>query len=148
MAQPIKYPPNTIHLGGEKVEVGDVAAGAAITPGMLLERYNSSGTPLFRPVQTLGIPCRTFALNQSMFNLGVDDTYGIGSTVEAGIGSPGSTWWALIASGGNVANGALLEVKVGGLVGAVTTGTAIARAAESKDNSAGPANARIRIELI
>lgn len=148
MAQPIKYPPNTIHLGGEKVEVGDVAAGAAITPGLFLERYNSSGTPLYRPVNTLGVRCNTIALNQSMMNLGVDDQYAIGSTVEAGIGAPGSTWWALIASGGNVANGDLLEVKAGGKVGAVTTGTAVARALESKNNSAGPGDARIRIELI
>lgn len=147
--QPTKFPPRTIHLGGEQTVVNDVAAGVAITPGMLVERYTAAGgVPLFRPNTQTDKAGSSYALNQSMINLGVDDAYAIGDLVEVGIGQKGATYWALVASGANVANGALLGNAGNGKLKAVGAGIAIAIAVESKDNSAGPGDARIRVEVI
>lgn len=147
MGQPTKFPPNTIHTGGPKIEVNDVAAGGAITPGMLIERYNSTGTPLFRAHSVAGGAGSTYALNQSMLNKGVDDPYAIGDLVEAAVLQKGSTAWALIASGANIANGDPLSSNANGTLKAAS-GTTIAIALESKNNSAGPGNARIRVEVV
>lgn len=146
----VKYPPNTIYLSGDKpgmVEVNDVAAGVSILPGMLLERYNSSGTPLYKPHSAAGKGSQTYALNQSMLNKGVSDAYAIGDLVEAGIGAPGSTWWARLASGQNVVNGAKLTSNGAGYLRAVAAGEiACAQAIESMDASA--AAKMIRVEVI
>lgn len=154
----VKYPPNTIHLGGDTTIVNDVAAGVAIVPGMLIERYNSSGTPLFRPnttVTAIGVS-PTFALNQSMLNKGVGlpapgvaaDAYAIGDLVEAAIGHKGSTFWALVATAAPaIVIGDKLESAGDGTLRKWTTGTPIALALEPLTNVTG-ANARLRAEVL
>lgn len=142
-----KYPPNTIWLGGPRVEIGDVAASESITPGMLVERINSSGTPQFRKHATAGGRANAYATDQSMLNKGVDDVYAAGDLMEVTVGDHGTTIWALIASGQNLANGAALESAGNGTLRALASGVQIAHAVESKNNSAGPANARCRIEV-
>lgn len=154
----VKYPPNTIHLGGDVTIVNDVAAGVAIVPGMLVERYNSSGTPLYRPCLTttaIGVSA-SFALNQSMLNKGVGlpapgvaaDAYAIGDLVEVAIGHKGSTFWALVATAAPaIVNGDKLESAGDGTLRKWTTGTPIAQALESLTNVSG-ANARLRAEVL
>lgn len=152
-----RYAPNTIHLGGDKTEVGDIPAGVAIVPGMLIERYLNT-TAMFRPctiTTALGVAA-IFALNQSMLNKGcglpapgvAGDAYAIGDLVEAGIGHKGSTWWALVAdSAPAIAIGDKLESAGNGTLRKFTTGTPIAVALEALTNVSG-ANARLKVEVI
>lgn len=142
----VKYPPNTIWLGGGMVVVNDVAAGAAFNPGHLIERYNSSGTPLFRKHSTaLLAAVPIFALNQSMLNKGVDDAYGVGDLVEAGIMQSGSLVWALIGVLTVVA-GDKLESAGNGTLRLATTGVVIGVAAEGKVGASG--ETRLRVEIV
>lgn len=134
----VKYPPRTAHLGGPKVEVNDVAAGGAgILPGMLIERYNSSGVPLWKLHSVAGGDCKTFALNQSMINKGMDDAYAVGDLVEAAIGAGGTTFWGRIATGQNITNGQKLESAGNGTLRALAAGIAVALALESMDATGG-----------
>jgi hypothetical protein len=144
-----RYDPNTIWLGGNVTQVGDVVASEAITPGHLVERFNSSGTAKFRKCTLVtGATLPAFALNQSMLNKGVDDAYASGDLVEVAIGSKGATFWAIIASGQNIVAGARLESAGNGTLRALASGVAIAQAVRGVDNSAGPGDARIPVEVI
>lgn len=144
-----KYPPNTIFLGGEMTEVGDVAASEAITPGMLIERFSSAGTPKFRKHSTAGgaaVP--TFLRNSSMLNKGIDDAVAAGDTVEAFIGTAGCAVYAIIASGQNIAAGNFLESAGNGKLRVYAAGVRLAQALEDVNNTAGPSDARIRVEVL
>lgn len=152
----VRYPPNTIHLGGETTQVGDIPAGVAIVPGMLIERYLNT-TAMYRPctiTTALGVAA-IFALNQSMMNKGVGlpsgvaaDNYAVGDLVEAAIGHKGSTFWALVAdSAPAIAIGDKLESAGNGTLRKFTTGTPIAVALEALTNTSG-ANSRLKIEVI
>ena len=142
----VKYPPNTIWLGGGMVVVNDVAAGAAITPGHLIERYNSSGTALYRKHSGAALSAvPIFALNQSMLNKGVDDVYNTGDLVEAGIFQSGSLVWALIGVL-TVVQGDRLESAGNGTLRILTAGFPIAVAAEGKVGASG--ETRVRVEIL
>jgi len=142
-----KQNPRTIHLGGRIVEVNDVAASVAITPGMLLLRLSSSGTPKYKPHDSASIEAvPVVALNPSMLNKGIDDQYAIGDLVEAAVGEKGATFYMLIPSGANIAAGAMLESNGDGKLKAGTTHP-IFSALEDVNNSAGPGDARIRVEV-
>lgn len=152
----VKYAPNTVWLAGGGDQIGDIPAGVAIVPGMLIERYLNT-TAMFRPctiVTALGVS-PTFALNQSMLNKGVGlpsgvaaDNYAIGDLVEAVIGKSGTTIWALVATAAPaIAIGDKLESAGDGTVRKFTTGTPIALALEALTNVSG-ANARLRLEVI
>lgn len=100
--------PATIFLGGDQTQVGDLAAAAVITPGHLVER-DDVGNIIRWKVATADIAGPpAVALNQSMLNKEVDDTYAVGDLVEASIGHKGAAYWMLIASGQNIAAGDLL----------------------------------------
>src|ERR1017187_302915 len=104
--------PNTIWLGGTRpIEVGDLAAGVAICPGMIIESYVPSGTiNRVRPHATGSVATApNFAVEQSMVNKGVNDGYAINDLVQSKIGQRGSTFWAIITSGQNIAAGTKLE---------------------------------------
>lgn len=139
--------PNTIHLGGPKTVVNDLAASESITPGMMIERFASGTTNRWRKSTLTGLVNKAYALDHPMANKGVDDAYAAGDLVEAMIATAGTTVWALIASGGNVAFGAPLSDAGNGKVKAAS-GVTTAFALEKIDNSAGPGDARIRIEVV
>ena len=161
--------PNTIHLSGEAIEVGDLAAGVKICPGMLVERYNPSGTIIrARPHATASVATApNFAVEQSELNQGVNDGYAINDLVRSKIGTRGATFWALIPSGQNITAGQKLESNGDGTLKAYATlGAALVSAVESVNNTtgaAGPVNpppqtgsttalpvgaARIRVEVL
>jgi hypothetical protein len=145
-----KYPPNTVWLGGRCTIVNDLPASETIRPGMLVERFDSGGgVAKYRKHATAAVATPlALALDQSMLNKGVDDDYAAGDLVEVGILDAGGTGWALIASGQNIAAGAKLESAGNGTFRVLAAGVAIATAMESVNNTAGPANARLRIEAI
>jgi len=138
--------PNTVWLGGQGTEVNDVFAGAAITPGHLIQRYNSSGMKL-RKHATAGAAGAMYALNQSMQNKGLSDAYAAGDLVEAVIFQRGASVYAFIASGNNIANGDALTSNGDGSLKAAGSGVVIAYALEAVDNSAGATAVRLRAEV-
>lgn len=143
-----RYDPNTIFLGGTRTQVNDLAAGAAITPGHLIERYVPSGSiNRWRKHATAGgATAAAVATNQSMINKGVDDDYAAGDLVEASILGKGATAWMLIASGQNIAFGQKLESAGDGTLRALASGTALFTAIESKPTVT--VLTRIRVEAI
>lgn len=138
--------PNTIHLSGSATEIGDLEAGVAICPGMIIERYNPSGTIIrCRPHATASVATSTiFAVEQSELNQGVNDGYAIKDLVRAKHINPDGTAWALIASGQNITAGQKMESAGDGTLKAYATlGAAICYALESVNNTngnAGPTN--------
>ncbi len=137
--------PNKIHLGGEVTEVNDLSASEAITPGMLVERFNNAGVHRFRKHATAGGDTgRQIALDQSMLNKGVDDAYAAGDLVQVAVGMPGATFWGLIGSDTIVA-GDKLESAGNGLLRKIASGTALFIALENKTVTA---QSRIRIETL
>jgi len=142
-----RYSPNTVYLGGDRIQVNDLAASEAITPGHLIERFNSAGVIRWRKHATAaGDTGRAVATNQSMMNLGVDDNYAAGNLVEASIGRGGSTFWMLIASGQDIAAGVKLESAGNGTLRALAAGTALFVALENKPSVT--VLTRIRVETI
>ena len=140
--------PNTVYLGGPRTVINDLAANEVITPGMLVERYTSSGKLRLRKHATIGGPGTQFATDQHMLNKGVDDTYAVNDLCETVVGAPGTAVWALLLSGQNVAFGIKLEsAGTGALRSATTTGAQTFRTLEAVDNSAGVTSARIRVEV-
>jgi hypothetical protein len=120
---------------------------APVTPGMMLE-YATATTVL--PHSTAGaLPAPLmFAVEMSVDGRGIDDKYDeAGEAVPHQTGLPGEEFYALLATGQNIAAGALLTSDGAGCFKA-NNGTAVARALESVNNSAGTAPARIRVEVL
>lgn len=142
--------PNRIHLAGEVTIVNDKLAGGAITPGMLVERYDyGSGVSRFRAHSSAGgSGQRAVALDQPELNRTVDNAYATGDLVDVAILPPGSTAWMLIPSGQNIATGTNLESAGNGKLRAYSSGVKLFQATESVNNSAGPSDARIRVEAL
>lgn len=146
-----RQPPRTIWLGGTANPIieNTLVAGVAITPGHLLLRYVNSGVVSYKPHDAASAAApAVVALNASMLNHGVDDAYAVGDLVEAQAGQKGDKFWMLLASGQNVAAGAMLESNGDGTLKAGTTHPLFA-ALESINNSGGlNVPTRIRVEVV
>lgn len=139
--------PGTIWLGGPRTEIGDLAASETITPGQLVDRFNSSGVIRWRKHATAGGACaKAVATEQSMLNRSVDATYLVGDLMEVSIGAGGSTFWMYIASGQNIAAGNKLESAGDGTLRILASGTALFSALENKANVT--TLTRIRVEAL
>lgn len=139
--------PRKIHLGGPKVAVNVHHCTEAITPGMLVMRHVSSGIKVKKSTRT-GLKNTMFAVEASMLNTAYDVDYASGDLVECIVGAPGTSVYAIIASGANIAAGARLTDAGNGKLKAVGSDTPCCEALESVDNSAGPGDARIRVECV
>lgn len=137
--------PNTIFLGGDRTQVGDLAGSGVITPGHLVERFNSAGVIRWRVATTdiAGEPA--VATDQTMVNKGVDDNYASGDLLEVSILHKGATAWMFIASGQNVNAGDLLGSAGGGTL---KTGATVARFIASENKPTVTVLTRIRVEAI
>lgn len=142
-----RYDPNTVYLSGDKVIDNDHACSEAVTPGHLVELFNNAGVIRYRKHSAAGgnTP-RAVALPHHMANKGVDDAYAANDLIEVAIGSPGSTWWMLIASGENITAGQNLESAGDGSLRAIASGTALYSAMENSAPSG--AARRLRVEQI
>lgn len=136
------YAANVIHLAGNIVRVNDLATSVAATPGHALAR--SGGAYGFHAAAAAG-PL-TLALDAPEMNKGIADAYAINDLVEAGIFPGGSTGLAWLASGQNVADGAVLESAGSGKLRALAAGVPLARAIEAINATTG--DARIRVEAV
>lgn len=135
--------PNTIFLGGDRTQIGDLAVSEAITPGMGVERFNSGGVIRFRKA-TAALAGILVATEQSMLNKGVDDDYAANDLAEVSALHKGATAWMLIASGQNIAAGNALEHAGNGTLRILASGVAVATALENKPSVT--ALTRIRVE--
>ena len=142
--------PTQIYLGGPGYQlIDDLAASAAVTPGYLIERHNDSGVLKWRAHATAGgAGAAAFALDRSEVNKGITDAYAAGDIVKAAIAAPGDVFYAILPSGQNITQGALLESAGNGTLRVLNSGEAIAQALETVNNSAGPSTARIRVEAL
>jgi len=140
-----KQNPNTVWLGGPGTVVNDLAAAEAITPGHLIEFYNNGGVVRFRKHTATSLAGSTYATEQSMLNKAVDDAYAANDLVEAVVGAPGTTIWALIASGQTIVAGNSLESAGNGTLKVYASGVKIATALEAKTATA---LTRIRVEVV
>jgi hypothetical protein len=141
-----RYDPNTIFLGGERTQIGDIAAEEVITPGHLVERHNAAGVIRFRKATAAVDTGKLVATNQSMLNKGVDDTYAIGDLMEVSALHTGATAWMLIASGQNIAAGDRLESAGDGTLRKLASGVAQFSALENKPTVT--TLTRIRVEAL
>ena len=137
--------PNRILLGGDATFVNDLAASATLTPGHLLERFNNSGVIRLRvaTADVAGPPL--VALDQSMNNKSVDDTYAANDLVEAAVLHKGATAWMLIASGQTVNAGTLLGSAGDGTL---KTGATVARFTAIENKGAVVVLTRVRVEAL
>lgn len=152
-----KRSPNTIYLGGGHgpggeggyTLVNDLVAIETITPGMLLEPHDDSGTSKWGVHDSVDDATvqPIIAMEQSEMNLTVDDNYAAGDLVKAAYGMPGSLWWMIVASGVTVANEGLLQSNGAGKLKALATGVARFRAKESSGGALA-ADTRMRVEVI
>ena len=139
--------PNCIFLGGQRVQVNDLAASETITPGHLVDRFNSGGVIRWRKHATASIAVvPAFATEHSMANKGVDDNYLVNDLVEVSVCEPGAVVWAFIASGQNIVAGNKLESAGDGTLKIFSAGIVIASALENKPNVA--VQTRIRVETL
>jgi len=142
-------PPNTIFLGGKRTTVNDLAAGVAIVPGMLIEKYVPSGViNRVRPHATASVATEFLvALDAPMLGKGVDDSYAVADLVDAAVGHPGSEFWMIIKSGQSISFGGKLESAGDGSLKAFNTGIVLAEARETKV-AASTGNTRIRVVVV
>lgn len=137
--------PATIFLGGDRIQVGDLAVSEVLTPGMGVERFNSGGVIRWRKATTDVANPPAVITNQSMLNKGVSDTYAIGDLAEVSILSKGASAWMLIASGQNIAAGTKLGNAGDGTLKAGAT-VALYSALENKPTVT--VQTRIRVEAL
>lgn len=140
-----RYNPNTIFLGGDRTQVNDLAVSEALTPGMLVERFNSGGVIRWRKATTDVAGPPAVITNQSMLNRGVDDDYAAGDLAEVSILHKGATAWMFISSGQNVAAGELLGSAGDGTL---KTGATVARFTALENKPSVTTLTRIRVEAL
>jgi hypothetical protein len=125
----------------------------SITPGMLLEYHNDSGTLKWGVHDAAAdVQSVVVALDQTHLNKGVDDAYAAGDLVMAGALRPGAVFWGLIPSGQNISPAAKLQSNGDGKLKAATADTAAAGVAAfvALETSGGAVtvDTRIRVEVI
>lgn len=143
--------PNTIFLGGDKTIVNDLACAVAVTPGMLVERFNNGGIIRWRPATTNGLATPpAVALEHAMANKGVDDAYAINDLVEVAILHKGAAAWMLLASGQVIVAGDLLGDNGSAVAGTLkkTPTVTIFTALENKPAPQSTAYVRCRVEAL
>jgi hypothetical protein len=143
-----RYNPNTIFLGGQRIQVNDLACSEAITPGHLIDSFNNAGVMRWRKHASASIAVAvTVATEMAMMNKGVDDAYAAGDLVEASVLMPGATAWMFIASGQTIVHGNKMESAGDGTLKVFGTGVVLVKALENK-TAAFTGLTRLRVEAV
>lgn len=158
-----KTNPSTIILKGNPIYKEyplaplDASGNGAITPGMLVEltagevrphsTQGGSATPMFA-VEGLNIDAASLTMGD--IDTAYDDDNG---AVKVAFCNNGDEVYALLGAGQNVAIHGLLQSASDGYLMAYSATTppllrAVARALEAKNNSAGSAAVRIKVEVL
>lgn len=135
-------------LGGPPIVNEESIAQETILAGHLLEL--TSGGAVKKNTAAAANVARAFALERDELGTGIETAYASGDTVKVGVFHAGQRVYAFIASGQNIARGAYVTTDNAGRVTAtgVTAPLRIGRATESVNNSAGPGDARLTIEIV
>ncbi len=133
--------------------IGDYSASATITPGMLVELYNNSGTLQWRAHSSATRIVSLFvAINQPFLNKTIDDTYASGDQMLVAPLEAGDVIYGLVPSGQNITQGDLLQsngdgkFKADATSGAASSGQARFQALETIGSV--NADTRCRIQII
>lgn len=138
--------PSTILLKGRGIRK-EAVAGGTITPGHLLN-INSSGQ-LVVHATAAGPVAPLFAVENDLVGKGITDNYSANDYVQAEYLYCGCEVYALVAAGATaITRGDLLESAGDGTLRVRGTGTAVAQALESVDNSGGGSAVRIRAVIV
>ncbi len=143
--------PNTVFLGGDKTIVNDLACSIAVTPGMLVERFNNGGIIRWRPSTGSGTAKPpAVALDHAMANRGMTDNYAINDLVEVAILHKGASAWMLLASGQTCNAGDLLGDNGASVGGTLKTSPTVAlfTALENKAAPQSTATILTRVEAL
>ena len=137
-----------IALMGTPIITEDAAAAAAITPGHLVE-LTSSGTVQKNTDDAANV-APDFALERDELGKDIDTAYAADDYVKVGHFCPGQRVYAWIASGANITKGAYLTGDTAGRLTATSVSATVrlAQALESVNNTAGPGDARIRVQIV
>jgi hypothetical protein len=131
----------TIDLGGGSIQREAVAAGT-IRPGMLV--LHTTTVVAHGGAGLVAAPA--FAVENEHAGKGIDDNYVTGDNVIYRVFQEGARVNALLASGQNVAAGALLQSNgAGALTVASTADNVVARAVDAVDASSGIKRIRVQI---
>lgn len=133
-------------LGGDPIIKEEHVATEAMTPGHLLAR--ASTTTISKNAVASADIALLFAMEREEMGKGITDAYAIGDVVKVAVCYPGCRVYAFIPSGQNISACGYLEADATGCLKAYSAGKRLAQALEAVDNSAGPGDARIRVELI
>lgn len=148
-----KRDPNTIHLAGPMTEIEEFVASAAITPGMMVELHDDSGTLKWRPnasateIQAKFVALEIISLNSAT----IDTQYAAGDLVRVGAMGVGSKFWGIIPSGQNISAAELLKSNADGKLQTAGTTTAAANLGimQSLDAPGSvTADTRLRVQFI
>lgn len=127
--------PNTVRISGETDhDIGNLAAGVAIVPGMLVEQYPfATNVNRWRPHTTAaGMQSRFVALDSPGWNHSLTATapvYAIGDVVPVWPMEIGDQAWMIIPSGQDIANADFLQSNGDGKLKEATATTAAANVA-------------------
>lgn len=150
-----KRNPNTIYLGGGDgpggesgcTNINDYVAIEAITPGMLIEYHDDSGTMKWGVHDSADDVVQVVvALDQPFLNKGIDDAYAADDLVLAGQLRSGSVFYGIIPSGQTIALGATLQSNGDGKLKAAASGDVRFKSLDGP--GAVTADTRIRVEVL
>lgn len=119
--------PNTIAIRPSQLPADRIddtlVAVETITPGMLIEHHDDSGTLKWGVHDSADQPCAaSVALDRIEMNKAYSDDYAAGDLVKAGYFLRGERFWGLIPSGQNITQGAKLQSNGDGRLKAYSTG--------------------------
>lgn len=135
---------HVIVLQGEPNYTEDWAAVAALTPGHLLEL--ASATTCQKHSGAAGQHARLVALERDEMGNDIDDAYAASDAVKVAQCAPGDRAYMYLASGENVAAGAMLESAGNGMLQAVSGTYPVGMALEAVNAASG--DARIRVLIV
>lgn len=151
--------PHTIMLAG-KYRLEEDLTTVAVTPGMLVQTFNSSGKKIKPHATAGGVAERAFAVEAPLEGIsatsgtsrGIDDDYAIGELVHYHLVEPGAVVRAWLKDGENVVPGDLL-ISAGDGTLKKTTGSplcyvAVAEEALDLSASSNTTNARITVRVL
>jgi hypothetical protein len=131
-----------IKLLGEPTQNEDGVAGEAITPGMLV----SGVTTIVKHASAAGITPVAIALEREEMGQDIDTDYAINDVVKVGVFPPGTRFLGWIASGQNLAIGAICESAGDGTFRVRSSGHTLAKCLEA--TGAVVENTRVRFEAM
>lgn len=121
-----KRNPRTIYLSGLPKHVeNEYHAGGIITPGMLVELYDDSGTTKVRANSSAtNVVENAVAIEQGELNKGIEDNYAVGDLVKVVYLQPGDQFLGIIPSGQDIDTLELMQSNGDGKLKAATSSAA------------------------